>query len=185
MSDERDDNDITIEPEDEARDGFGRTGKEKKLREQLKACQSERQEYLAGWQRAKADLINRNKQFEEERRKILDFASEDLIHELLSVLDSFSMAFSNKDSWESVDATWRSGVEHIYSQLRNIMKSHGVEEEDPLGEQFDPNEHESVGTEPTDEEGKDGTIAAVIQKGYRLKGKQIRPARVRVYEFHT
>lgn len=177
MSDEsKDNNDIEIEFEET-------DPTPKKLREKLKKCTEEKQEYLQGWQRAKADLINARKDFEEEKKAIRKFASEGLIVELSSVLQSFDSAFANKEAWEKVDENWRRGVEYIYTQFTSILEGNGLSIEDPLGATFDPEKHESVEVIATDDAKQDGVIAAVIQKGLMLNGKVIKPARVKV--FHT
>lgn len=173
--------DITIEeitPEEGASSGFG-TPKEKKLRAELKKAISEKQEYLAGWQRAKADLVNAKKEFEEQRKRISSFANESMANEILPVLDSFDMAFSNKEAWEAIDENWRKGVEYIHTQLVGILKDHGVEEIKTDGEKFDPMSH--ISSESI-KDGESGIIARTIQKGYKTKDGVIRPARVVVYE---
>lgn len=174
--------DVTIEPEDTEVDGFGRSNAEKKLREELKKCRKEKQEYLLGWQRAKADLVNRNREIESERQKIRDRVTEEILSDIIDVLDSFSMAFSDTDAWEKVDEGWRRGIEHIHSQFLSILKSYGLEEIDPTGEEFDPREHDALESIDTDSKDKDGMIESVVRKGYRLNDTVIRPARVRIYE---
>lgn len=158
-------------------------GRIKKLRDQLKECQKEKQEYLDGWQRARADLQNLKKDQIGEREKITKFAQEDLLYELLSVTDSFTMAFANKEAWEKVDTNWRTGVEYIYAQLKGVLERNGITEIEPLGEKFDPSEHTSIEAISTDDAGKDETVVEVVQNGYRLNGKVIRPARVRVAQY--
>ena len=86
------------------------------------------------------------------------------------------MAFSNKESWESVSAEWRQGVEYIHSQLMNTLHSHGLAEINPEGKEFDPQKHEAVEMI----EGKDNMVIEVIQKGYELNGKVVRVAKVKV-----
>lgn len=176
-------NDISYESGDEGVDGFGRSKKERDLREKLKECQKEKQEYLEGWQRAKADLVNKGRAHEEDKAQIIKRASEAVVTDVVDVLDSFQMAFSNKDAWEKVDAQWRDGVEYIHNQLFRALQDHGLEEINPEGEEFNTNEHEAIEPVETDDENKDNTIASVARKGYRLGGKVIRPARVRVYEY--
>ncbi|MFQ5662064.1 MAG: nucleotide exchange factor GrpE [Candidatus Paceibacteria bacterium] len=155
----------------------------KKLREKLKKCTSEKQEYLDGWQRSKADFVNAKKKDEELRAGLVAFAKEGLILDLLSSVDNFEMAFANKDAWESVDKNWRVGIEHIHSQLLKTLGEHGLEQFDPSGEQFDPNRHDSVESVVTDRKEDDHKIVEVVQKGYILGGKIIRPAKVKVGEY--
>ena len=186
MNDTRNEQDDIVYEEDENRDSFGRSGKEKKLREKLKVCETEKQEYLEGWQRAKADLVNARREFEETLAKYASFANENFIHELIPVLDSFEMAFSNKEKWEEVGAEWRTGVEYIYTQFVSVLQKNGLSEISPEKDTlFDPAIHESIGTENTEKSDEDGIIAAVVQKGYVLNGKLLRAAKVRVYKHES
>ena len=93
------------------------------------------------------------------------------------------MAFADKVAWEKVDDTWRKGVEYIYSQMNNIFEEYGVKAIGEEGEKFDPNIHESIDTIETDKKDLEHTVAKVIQKGYKLGERVIRPARVNVYEY--
>ncbi len=150
-----------------------------KLRAKLKTCESERQEYLTGWQRAKADLVNARKDEERERVVFVRYAAERLIRELLPVLESFEMAFSNRDAWEQAPLEWRKGIEHIHAQLVAVLERSGLEQVNPkLGEQFDPMQHESAGERPVESAEQDHTIISVVRRGYRLYDKLIQPARV-------
>ena len=114
--------DIVIEREDEQpKDTI------KRLRDNLKECTAKKQEYLDGWQRAKADVINSKKDFSKERERIKERAIEGVVSDLLPVLDSFEMAFVDEAAWQEIDAQWRSGVEHIHAQLKSMLKGYGVE----------------------------------------------------------
>lgn len=156
---------------------------DKKLREELKKTQTEAKEYLAGWQRAKADLVNYKREMEERRGEFAMFAVLDFVHELLPALDSFDMAFRNKDTWEKADETWRKGIEYIYAQLLSALEARGVRQINPLHEIFNPREHDSLGTTTVTKKEDDQKITEVIQKGYRLHDKLIRPAKVHIGEF--
>jgi molecular chaperone GrpE len=153
------------------------------LRDRLKKALAEKQEYLDGWQRMKADFVNARKREEEARKDIVRFANENLILELVPVLDSFTMAFANKEAWEKVEKNWRVGVEYIYSQLVNTLTQNGFKEFDPLGEPFDPNNHVAVESVPVQDKSQDHVVVEVIQKGYILNDKIIRPAHVRIGEY--
>lgn len=159
------------------------TGQVKKLREKLKACVAEKQQYLDGWQRAKADFANAQKAFESQKKEYVSYASEELIEELLPVIDSFDMAISNKEVWESVDENWRVGVEYIYSQLLSVLEGRGVRQIDPLGDIFDPNQHTSIEQIAADDPKDDHKITKVVQKGYVLKDRQLRSPKVIVAVF--
>ncbi len=153
----------------------------KKLREKNAKCEKEKKEYLDGWQRMRADFANARKEEESRRGELIKFASEGLVEELLPVLDSFSSAFGNKDVWEKVDTNWRKGVEHIYAQFYSVLESRGLTPVGEVGEKLDPRIHIVMEEVPPETESKAGTVAAVIQKGYRFHSKVIRPASIKVY----
>ncbi|MBI2120961.1 MAG: nucleotide exchange factor GrpE [Parcubacteria group bacterium] len=181
MNDEKNENieqdDVVFEEEGE---GLLPAQKIKKLREELKKCQQEKEEYLAGWQRAKADFINLKREEEKNRLDLMKFANKELIMEILSVADSFDMAFVNKEAWEKVDQNWRTGVEYIYGQLVSILEQNGVKQLNPIGETFDPNVHTSIESVPAEKPEDDHKIVAVIQKGYMMHGFLVRSPKVRV-----
>ncbi len=157
----------------------------KKLREKLKKCEAEKMEYLTGWQRAKADMINARKRDEAERAEFIKFSNERLIESLIPVLESFDLAMGNKVAWEKADKNWRVGVEYIYSQLKKALADSGLEEIDPIGKAFDHSRDEAAEYVPAEKEADHHKIIAVIQKGYVLNGKALRPPKVRVGEFKT
>lgn len=159
------------------------TGKIQKLKQELRACQAEKAEYLDGWQRSKADYLNLKKEEEQKRAELGKYAKADVLNDLILLADSFAMAFADKEAWEGVPANWRKGVEYIHSQLLVVFRDHGLEELDPAGEPFDPARDESIGIVPTDKPEDDGQVLEVIKKGYRLNGKIIRAAQVRIGEY--
>lgn len=140
-------------------------------------------EYLTGWQRAKADLVNARKRDEADRQEFMKFANERLIDGLLPVLESFDMAIGNKEAWEKVDKNWRVGVEYIYTQLKKVLADSGLVEINPLGEKFDINRDEATEYVPVETESDDHKVVAVLQKGYTLNGRPMRPPKVKVGEF--
>ncbi len=153
----------------------------KKLRGKLKQASAEKQEYLEGWQRAKADAVNAKRNFEEEKSKLLKFAKADLITQIIPVLDSFEMAFSNDEI--DPQGEWSVGIKNICSQLLGILKENGVEQVSPLGEEFSPISQNSVEIIDVEKEEDDGIVKEVVQKGYSLSGEIIRSAKVKVGEF--
>ncbi|MFA6432397.1 MAG: nucleotide exchange factor GrpE [Candidatus Paceibacterota bacterium] len=155
----------------------------KKLREKLKQAETEKMEYLTGWQRAKADLINARKRDDADRAEFTKFANERLIEGLIPVLESFDLAMGNKEAWEKVDKNWRQGVEYIASQLKKALNDAGLEEIDPTGQAFDPNRDEAAEYVPVVDEKQHHQIISVTQKGYSLNGKALRPPKVRVGEY--
>ena len=155
----------------------------KKLRVDLKQARKEKEEYLTGWQKERADFINYKKQ-EDDRKAIFSEAiRERILTRFLSIIDSFNMAFANKEAWEKVDANWRKGIEHIYSQTNGIFEEYDVKPIGEVGEAFDPNIHQSIDIVQTDKKELEHKVATVIQKGYKLGERVIRPARVNVYEY--
>ncbi|MEI6494693.1 MAG: nucleotide exchange factor GrpE [bacterium] len=152
----------------------------KKLRHKLKTCELDKAEYLAGWQRAKADYINFKNSEEKSRQETTSYAKESLLHELINLADSFELAFANQEAWNSVPENWRKGVEYIYSNLVNIFDNNGLVEINPLGQDFNPAEQHSIGTVNIANKNQIDKVVEVLKKGYSLKGKVIRPAHVKV-----
>ena len=150
----------------------------KKLREKLKKTEAERNEYLTGWQRAKADLINARKRDEEAHRELSKFANERLIVELIPVLESFEMAMGNREAWEKADKNWRVGVEYIAQQLKKALEDNGLVEINPIGKPFDVIAHEATGYEAVSDKKDAGKVIRVVQKGYSLNGKEIKVPKV-------
>ena len=170
----------TVEGEGEA---FSKD-KIKKLRDEIKALQTEKADYLASWQKERADFINYKKGEDERKKQTLDYAREGFVEELLPVLDGFDMAFSNKEAWEKLDKGWRTGIEYIRGQFVKILEDNGIAEISPKeGETPDSNLHDFVDTVPTTDSAQDHTIANIMQKGYKIGTRVIRPARVKVYEY--
>jgi len=155
----------------------------KKTKDKLHLCEQERAEYLGGWQRAKADLINYKKEQEAKISEIFKFANEGLIYEILPILDSFELAIKFEDAAMLAEGKageprqGREGTKQLYNQLKGILKNQGLEEIQALGEKFDPNFHETVGEV---EGGEAGIIAEEIQKGYKFNNKIIRASKVKI-----
>lgn len=155
----------------------------KQLRDDLKAAQTEKADYLANWQKERADFINYKKGEDDRKKQTLDFAREQFVEELMPVLDGYDMAFANKEAWEKVDRSWRMGVEYIHQQLIKVLADNGVSEIAPReGDKADANLHDLIETVATEDASKDHTVATVMQKGYKMKDRVIRPARVKVWE---
>jgi len=150
----------------------------KKIKEKLKVCQKEKEKYLAGWQRERADFINYRKDEEERLEEIGIFQQGRIILEFLTVLDSFEKAEEElkKISLSSEDLIqWAKGVLEIKNQIKKILEKERIQEIDTRGK-FNPDLHEAIETV----EGDDDKIIEVVQKGYLLEGKLLRPARVKV-----
>ena len=158
-------------------------GSVKKIREKLKSSEEKAQEYLTGWQKAKADLVNLRKEDEKRMSERLKFAEQTLILDLLPVIDSFDMAFANKKAWEELPKEWRTGVEYIHANLMSTLEKYGAKTINPIGEPFNPEYDEAIGTIETETEANDHKVLEVIQKGFKMHNKVIRTAKVKVGEY--
>lgn len=131
---------------------------------------------------SKADLINYRKRKDEEVSKMLKYANEDLVKELLPIIDTFERAIKMDD--ENLDdevSKFLAGFKMMYCNIVSILESYGVKAIDGSNKQFDPTYHQAVMTEKKDGF-EPGMVIEVLQKGYLLKDKVIRPAMVRVSE---
>lgn len=156
----------------------------KKLRADLKTAKAQKEEYLTGWQKERADFANYKKEEDSRRSLFSEAVRERVLSRFLNVLDSFNMAFANKESWQKVDQSWRIGVEYIYSQLGSVFEEFGVKEIGQIGEDFDPNIHQSIEMESTDKKENHHKVSKIVQKGYKLGDKVLRVARVNVFEYN-
>ncbi len=149
----------------------------KKLRAKLRACEKEKKEYLDGWQRLKADTINASKQQTEALKNAQKRAVSDFVHNLLPALDSFDIALQG-ESWDSIDKNWRTGIEHVHSQLLKSLQDSGITSFGKVGEIFDIHKHEAIAHI---EGGKSETIAKIERRGYKMGDAVLRAAQVVVY----
>lgn len=172
-------NDIELEESNEEGEIDARTTI-KKLREKIKKLEAEKQEYLDLSQRTRADYVNFKKEVESNRTSERKFATKRFIEELLPVLDAYDMAKGNKEAWEKVDQNWRIGIEYIFNQLRNVLASEGVTPYGAVGDEFDPNLHESMEMVKVTNNEENGKIINILQSGYRMHDTVLRPARVKV-----
>jgi molecular chaperone GrpE len=122
-----------------------------------------------------ADFQNYKKRVEKEKKDLYSYANENLVTELLAVLDNFERALEQ----EAGDQGFKEGMDMIFKQLSDVLAKSGLAEIPALGEDFDPNFHNAVMTEET-EEYESGKVSCVMQKGYTLNGKVIRPSMVKV-----
>ncbi len=155
----------------------------KDLREKLKQSQSESREHLTALQRARADYVNLKKEKDEITDVVKQRTTERIMLEFLPILDSFDMAMGNTDAWNAVDANWRVGVEYIYNQMKTVLDDYGITEISTTNVVFDPVLHDPMEIKETDDEKLDDVIEKIIQKGYKMGDKIIRPAKVIVWNF--
>lgn len=169
--------DLDFEPEDEMGSVGAMKAKMAKLREELKDAKAKRDEYLDGWQRAKADMVNSKKDAQDAVSRAGSRGKEIFVEELIPALDGFDMAMQG-DAWNAVDKAWRSGIESIKGQIEVVLKTHGVEMYGSVGDVFDPSLHEAI---QEDGGGESHTIAKVFRRGYRTKDRILRPAQVAIF----
>ena len=141
----------------------------------LEGLKKQCEEYLNGWKRAKADLINYQKDEQKRLDDIVKFSNWDLVRDLVTVLDSFDLAITALEKEGKVEK----GVYMIRGQLEDALKRRGLERIPvTVGQPFDPSLHEAIGEVESDQ--PVGAVAEEIERGYLLSGRVIRPARVQL-----
>jgi len=149
-----------------------------KKKDELEECQKQKEEYLAGWQRARADFLNYKKTEMERISEFLKYGGEELALKILPILDNFEAAERVIPGNLKEDGNVK-GLLMIKAQIQDFLKGQGLEEIKSVGENFDPNFHEVVGQ--VEEKNKEsGLIVEEIQKGYKINGRLLRPAKVKV-----
>jgi molecular chaperone GrpE len=150
---------------------------------ELEKATKERDEYLAGWQRARADLLNYKKEEMERIGSLMRYSQEEFVLKLLPVLDNLEraeqQAFRQAQGEQEKNDPVVQGCLQVISQMREFLRSQGVEPLQTLGTKFNPELHEALGEEVV--EGKEpGTVLEEAEKGYLFLGKLLRPAKVKV-----
>jgi molecular chaperone GrpE len=148
-------------------------GPEATVEDELAEVQRERDEYLDSLQRLKAEFDNYRKRSAREQAAFFARANEQLLKELLPVLDDLERALEAAAKHE--EAQLEEGVRLVHRALADALAQAGLAEIETNG-RFDPHVHESLLSQPSDEE--EGTVIDVVQKGYRLGDRVLRPARV-------
>jgi len=153
------------EPENNINEGM--------IDEKLAAAEKQRDEYLAGWQRAKADFINYRKEEMKHLEEVAQYGNQDLIRDLIGVLDNFDLGLRALEKNGPVEK----GVYLIRTQIEDILKKRGLTKiEIKDGDAFDPSVAEALSEIVSDK--PPGTVVETIEPGYRLHEKVLRPARV-------
>ena len=136
------------------------------------------EEYLDGWQRARADFANYKKRVLRENADIRQMARGEVIKLYLDIADDLGRALQEKPESRE-EGIWADGIEIIFQKLRSRLEAEGIKPMNPLGEEFDPNIHEALMKEES-KEYESGQIIEVMQEGYWIGEKVLRPALVRV-----
>ncbi len=169
-------NDVDIESDEELGDVAAAQAKMKKLKEELANIKKERQEYLDGWQRCKADSVNLRKDVESRAARSAEMLREALVHDIIPALDSFDLA-AGSEAWATVSDGWRSGMENVHDQLVSALRSHGIERYGKVGDRFDHALYDAV-EDRDDVAGENCTVARILRYGYKSADKVLRPAQV-------
>ena len=145
------------------------------LEDQLARLQQERDSYLDGMQRSRADLDNYRKRATQERLQAASRGKADLLHALLPILGNMRLALQHAD--QDADAV-RQGVQMIWQQFEGFMRDQGIEPIATVGEPFDPAHHEALSTVPATDDHPPDTIVTEIKAGYLFEGRLLSAAQV-------
>jgi molecular chaperone GrpE len=151
------------------------------LKKQLEELKTQKEEYLLGWQRERADFLNYKKEEMERIGQLMNYAGEEMVLKMLPILDNFEIVEKNLSEDAKKDANIK-GLLMIKKQIQDYIKNLGAEEIKSVGEKFDPKFHETIEeVENPPAGGKEqGTIIEEVQKGYRINGRLMRVAKVKV-----
>lgn len=148
------------------------------LQAELDQAKAQAAEYLDGWQRSRADFLNYKRRVEREMETAHASAAASILTRQLVILDDMERALKERPDLPGIEA-WAAGLELIYRKLQALLESEGVEPIPAMGEMFDPTVHEAVTFEHVDGR-REGEVIDVIEQGYRLGDRVLRPAKVRV-----
>jgi molecular chaperone GrpE len=171
---------VDLEPEVEAESYEGEETQDEveTLLQDLAQARAEANEYLDGWQRSRAEFANYKKRVDRELAQANMTATGNIIKRYLNVLDDLERALKNRPQ-NGEGAVWANGIELIYRKFLSILENEGVKVMEAEGQVFDPNLHEALSSEESDEHDS-GEIIEVVQQGYMLDDRVLRPALVRV-----
>jgi molecular chaperone GrpE len=145
------------------------------LKIQLLDTEAKLAESVDGWRRSTADFQNYKKRVERDNEMLRVNMKGDIVKKVLPVLDDLERALQNRPA----DEPWVGGIELIVRKFQNVLDSEGIKRIEAEGTEFDPNFHEAISHEPS-EAVASGHVIAVVQNGYMLGERVIRPALVRV-----
>jgi molecular chaperone GrpE len=145
------------------------------LLNQVAEAETKKQEYLDALQRERADFTNFRRRVESEKSQMWEQASSEAVKKLLPVLDDLERAIANRQAGDA----WADGIEMVYRKFKSILEKEGIATIEALGQPFDPNLHEAIMQEES-QEYESGVVIAVLQQGYLHGGRVLRPAMVKV-----
>ena len=148
------------------------------LQQELQNAQNQCKEYFEGWQRERADFMNYKKRVERDQAQLQQIITANIIKKFLVIVDDMERAIRNRPA-NAEQQEWWNGVDLIYRKLLSILESEGIQPIAAAGDSFDPNLHEAISHEESSAV-QSGQIIEVVQQGYRLGDRVVRPALVRV-----
>jgi molecular chaperone GrpE len=148
------------------------------LRNEIEKLQQQSEEYLDGWQRERAEFANYKKRVDRERQQLQHNIAGNIIRKYLEILDDLELALQNQPA-DGDGASWAEGIELVYRKFLSALEAEGVMPMEVAGQQFDPNLHEAISQEPS-EDMESGQIIEVVRNGYLIGERVLRPATVRV-----
>lgn len=151
-----------------------------KYEEEIKKLQEENKQLTEKVKLTQAELINYRKRKDEEVQTLLKYANVDIVSEILNVVDNFERAIIHANDSENAELKkYNDGINIIYTNLKSVLNKFGVEEINRVGEIFNPNEEQALLTDSVEDK-EDEVVLEVLQKGYKLKDRVIRPASVKI-----
>lgn len=151
-----------------------------KYEEKIKKLQEENKQLTEKVKLTQAELINYRKRKDEEVQTLLKYANVDIVSEILNVVDNFERAIIHANDSENAELKkYNDGINIIYTNLKSVLNKFGVEEINRVGEIFNPNEEQALLTDSVEDK-EDEVVLEVLQKGYKLKDRVIRPASVKI-----
>lgn len=150
------------------------------LEEQLEAARAEAEDYKDRWMRSQAEFANARKRMEKQRLETFNLATNEVLMKLLPVLDDFERAMESVPD-EISNNSWFEGMQLVQRKLNTILEHFNVEPIEAVGALFDPNLHEAISQEPSDEY-ESGVVIRELQKGYQSGDRVLRPSLVTVAE---
>ncbi|MEK7173716.1 MAG: nucleotide exchange factor GrpE [Patescibacteria group bacterium] len=149
------------------------------LKNEIAVCKKEREEYLSGWQRCQADAVNAQNEEEKRQWEYAQFAAWDIFTELTRIAIIFDHAFKDGDEQNP----YTRGFRNLYTQLMELLSKNGVEPIEASGKLFDASIHEAIESIPVDTRENDHRVMEEIEKGYMMRGRVLRPSKVKVGEY--
>ena len=145
------------------------------LKKKLEEAESKTSEYKDSWLRSQAEFQNYRKRIERDNEMMYASMKGDIVKKVLPVLDDLERALQNRPA----DNAWANGIELIVRKFQTILENEGIKKIEAVGMEFDPNFHEAISHEPADGTNS-GHVIGVVQNGYMIGDRVIRPALVRV-----